>query len=143
MPRLKIEMPEHFTFTTELPIRIGDINYGGHLSNDAILSLIHEARVRFLNQYNYGELDVEGVGMVMADSAIVYKAEGFHGDVLQIDVGVGDFNKYGFDFYYLLSNRKTAVEIAHAKTGMVFFDYRQRKVVSMPTGFRDRMLKTA
>jgi acyl-CoA thioesterase FadM len=54
MPRIKIEMPEHFTYTTEMPVRISDINYGGHLSNDSIVSLIHEARVRFLAQYNYG-----------------------------------------------------------------------------------------
>lgn len=143
MPRIKIDMPEHFTFTTELPVRISDINYGGHLSNDAILSLIHEARIRFLGQYNYGELDVEGIGMVMTDSAIVYKAQGFHGDILQIDVTVGDFDKYGFEFYYLLSNKKTAVEVAHAKTGMVFYDYAQRKIASVPRAFRDRMLKNA
>jgi acyl-CoA thioesterase FadM len=131
MPRIKIEMPQHFTFTTELPVRISDINYGGHLSNDSIVSLIHEARVRFLAQYNYGELNVEGVGMIMTDSAVIYKAEGFHGDILQID------------FYYLLSNKKTAVEVAHAKTGMVFFDYTQRKVTAVPQKFRDRMMKTA
>jgi acyl-CoA thioesterase FadM len=143
MPRIKIEMPEHFTYTTEMPVRISDINYGGHLSNDSIVSLIHEARVRFLAQYNYGELNVEGVGMIMTDSAVIYKAEGFHGDVLQIDVCIGDFNKYGCDFYYLLSNKKTAVEVAHAKTGMVFFDYEERKVTAVPQKFRDRMQKNA
>lgn len=141
MPRIKIEMPQHFTFTTELPVRISDINYGGHLSNDAMLSLIHEARVRFLQQYNYDELNIEGVGMVMTDSAVIYKAEGFHGDILQIDVAVGDFNKYGCDFYYLLSNKQTAVEVAHAKTGIVFFDYDARKVVAVPRGFRDHVMK--
>ncbi|GGO88948.1 thioesterase [Marinobacterium nitratireducens] len=143
MPRRKLEMPAHFTFTTELPVRISDINYGGHLSNDAMLSLIHEARVRFLNQYHYSELDIEGIGLVMTDSTIIYKAEGFHGDVLQVDVTVSDLEKYGFDFYYLLSNKKSAVEVAHARTGMVFFDYSRRKVQEIPQGFRDRMVKTA
>jgi len=143
MARVKLEMPHHFTFSTELPVRIGDINYGGHLGNDALLSLVQEARVRFLKQYNYGELDIEGFGLVITDSVVIYKAESFHGDQIQVDVTVTDFNKYGCDFFYLLSNRKTAVEIAHAKTGVVFFDYSQRKVTPMPDKFRSLFIKVA
>lgn len=143
MARIKLDMPENYIFSTELPVRISDINYGGHLGNDAVLSMVHEARVRFLNHYHYSELNVEGFGIIMTDTAIVYKAEGFHADQIQIDVAINDFNKYGCDIYYLLSNKKTAVEIAHAKTGIVFFDYDQRKVVSVPQTFREHMIKDA
>ncbi len=96
-----------------------------------------------MKNYQYGELDIEGRGLVLTDSVIVYKAESFHGEEVQIDVTVGDFNKYGCDFFYILSNRKTAVEIAHAKTGIVFFDYDERKVVSVPEEFRERFIKEA
>ncbi len=75
MARIKIDMPERYTFSTEIPIRISDINYGGHLSNDAVLSMIHEARIRFLNHYHYSELDVEGLGIIMTDSAVIYKSD--------------------------------------------------------------------
>lgn len=143
MARIKLDMPDNYTFTTELPVRISDINYGGHLGNDAVLSMIHEARIRFLNYYHYSELDVEGTGIIMTDSAIVYRSEGFHGDQIQIDVTVDDFNRYGCDIYYLLSNKKTAAEVAQAKTGIVFFDYQQRKVVPVPEQFRSRMQKDA
>lgn len=141
MARIKIDMPDNYIFSTELPVRISDINYGGHLSNDAMLSLIHEARVRFLSHYHYSELNIEGLGLIMTDSAIVYKAEGFHGDQLQIDIALDDFNKYGCDIYYLISNKKTAVEVAHAKTGIVFFDYEQRKVTSIPEAFTEKVVK--
>jgi acyl-CoA thioesterase FadM len=143
MARIKIEMPENYTFTTELPIRINDINYGGHLGNDAVLSMMHEARIRFLNYYHYTELDVEGAGIIMTDSAIVYRSEGFYGDTVKIDVTVGDFNRYGCDIYYLLTNKKTAAEIAQAKTGIVFFDYEQRKVIPVPEAFQASMQKEA
>ena len=143
MARIKIDMPENYSFTTEMPVRISDINYGGHLSNDAVLSMVHEARIRYLNSYNYTELDIDGASIIMTDSAIVYKAEGFHSDQVQIDVAVGDFNKYGCDIYYLLSNKKTAVEIAHAKTGIVFFDYNERKVIAVPEQFKSRIVKDA
>ena len=53
MPRIKLELPEKLVFSTEIPVRITDINYGGHLGNDSILSIVQEARVRFLNEYKY------------------------------------------------------------------------------------------
>ncbi|WP_428035365.1 acyl-CoA thioesterase [Amphritea sp.] len=143
MARIKIDMPENYSFSTEMPIRISDINYGGHLSNDAVLAFVHEARLRYLNSFNYTEMDIEGAGLIMTDSAIVYKAEGFYGDLVQIDIAVGDFNKYGCDIYYLLSNKKTAVEIAHVKTGVVFFDYNERKVVTVPEEFKSQIVKIA
>ncbi|SEG71884.1 acyl-CoA thioesterase [Marinobacterium lutimaris] len=141
MARIRIDMPENYLFSTEIPIRISDINYGGHLGHDSVLSLIHEARVRFLKLYHYTELDIEGAGLVMSDNAIVYKAESFYGDSIQVDIALGDFNKYGCDIYYLLTNKKTAVEIAHAKTGVVFFDYEARKIRPIPEQFRTQVLK--
>jgi acyl-CoA thioester hydrolase len=143
MARIKIDMPDNYLFSTTLDVRISDINYANHLSNDSVLSFVHESRVRFLRQYGYTELDVEGLGIIMTDSAIVYKAEGFYGDQVQFDITVGDFNKYGCDIFYLMTNKATAVEIAHVKTGIVFFDYETRKVVTLPEGFRANLLKDA
>jgi len=136
MARIKIDMPDNYSFTTALTVRISDINYGGHLGNETVLAYIQEARVRFLNYYHYTELDVEGSGIIMTDSAIVYKGESFYADQLQIDICVKDFSKYGCDFYYLITNKKTAEEIAHAKTGIVFFDYKIRKIAEVPIPFK-------
>ncbi|CAI8206184.1 MAG: Uncharacterised protein [Marinobacterium sp. xm-d-530] len=143
MARIKIEMPDNYLFSTVMDVRISDINYGNHLGNDSVLSFVHEARTRFFRQYGYTEMDVEGLGIIMTDSAIVYKAEGFHGDQIQIDITVGDFNKYGCDIFYLMTNKATAVEIAHVKTGIVFFDYDARKVVTLPEQFRANLMKEA
>jgi acyl-CoA thioesterase FadM len=43
MARIKIELPQSFSFTCRIPVRITDINYGGHAGNDTVLSIIHEA----------------------------------------------------------------------------------------------------
>lgn len=137
MARIKLELPEKLIFTTEIPLRITDINYGGHLGNDAILSIVHEARVRFLSKYNYSEKDIEGLGIIMTDCAIVYKSESFYGDVLEIKIGVKDFYKYGFDIYYQLINKMTAKDIAIVKTGIMFFDYELRKRARVPVKFLD------
>ena len=71
MARIKLDLPEQFPFSTELRVRITDVNYGGHMGNDALLGLLHEARVRFLTQYGFSELNICGAGIIMADSVIV------------------------------------------------------------------------
>jgi len=138
MARIKLELPEHFHFSTELTIRISDINYGGHLGNDAVLSLVHEARVRFLKQYGYSELNIEGTGIIMGDAAVVYKSEGYHGETLIVDVAVGEFRNAGCDFFYRLTNKETGNEIARAKTGIVFYDYGLKKTAGVPAKFREK-----
>jgi len=139
MSRVKIETPEKFIFKTEIPIRITDINYGGHFGNDSLLSIIHEARVRFFNSLGFAELDVEGVGIIMTDAAIQYKAEGFYGDILIVEIALTDFTSIGCDFIYRITNNKTLMEIAIAKTGIVFFDYDKRKSVHIPPKFKEKI----
>jgi len=135
MARINIELPEEFIYSTEIPIRISDINYGGHLGNDAVLSLVHEARLQFFDKHGFSEMDVAGAGIIMVDAAVQYKTEGFYGDILAIEVGVKDITKTGCDIVYLLTNKKTGKEIAIVKTGIVFFDYQKRKVVPIPEEF--------
>ena len=136
MGRIQIQLPKKFTFTTDVEIRISDINYGNHLGNDAILRLIHEARVRFLQQYGFSELDIGGFGLILTDAAIVYKSQGFYGDRLQIEVAAADPNRYSCDLYYRLTNKATGKEVARAKTGIVLFDYAGNKMAHLPEDFK-------
>ncbi|MFI5236474.1 MAG: acyl-CoA thioesterase [Ignavibacteriales bacterium] len=139
MPRIKIAIPEKFIFNTTIPIRVTDINYGGHLGNDSLLSIIHEARVRFLTHLNYSESNVESVGIIMIDSAIQYKSEGFYGDELLVEIAVNDFSGIGCDFVYRVTNKNSNKEIAVAKTGIVFFDYEKRKTAPVPAEFKSKI----
>jgi acyl-CoA thioester hydrolase len=143
MARIKIDLPEKFWFTATIPVRITDLNYGNHLGNDALLSILHEARVQFLNSFGLSELDFAGASLIMADVAIVYKGEGFYGDVLSVEMAATDLHKYGFDLVYKLSTQNGKA-IAEAKTGMLCFDYNARKLMALPTQVKaDFETKTA
>jgi acyl-CoA thioesterase FadM len=135
MSRITIDLPEVFPFATELDVRIGDVNYGGHLGNDTLLAIIHEARLRYLKEMGWSELNICGSSLIMTDSAIVYTSEAFHGDRLRVEVAIGEANKYGFDFFFRVLNTTTKKEVAHAKTGVVFFNYETRKVQRVPADF--------
>ncbi len=137
MDRIKLVLPEaqQFLFSTELTPRINDINYGNHLGHDHIISLMHEARVRFLQNYNFSEIDIGGVSIIMADLAITYKAEVSWGESLTFNIAIYSPANTGCNFFYHIKNSKTGAEIARAKTGIVFFDYKKRKVARMPESF--------
>ena len=114
-------------------MRITDLNYGGHLGNDALLGLLHEARVHFLRSLGLeNDYDpVSKLGLIMVDAAVEYKGEAFHGDVLHINMAAADPNKYGFDVVYHVHNQ-AGKEVARAKTGMLCFDYNIRKLRLLP-----------
>ncbi|MCW3479012.1 thioesterase family protein [Neisseriaceae bacterium JH1-16] len=139
MARLTIPLPEHWLFHTELSVRIGDLNYGGHLGNDALLRLAHEARVRFLQAYGYTELNIEDCGLIMADAAVVFRAEAFQGEHLRFALALGEIGRSGFELIYHVTRTGDDREIARLKTGMVFFDYAARQICRTPPAFVARL----
>lgn len=142
MARIKIQVPSQFTFFTVIPVRITDLNYGGHVGNDTVLSVIHEARVQFLQSRGYKELDVDGVGLIMSDVAIEFKSELFYGDLITARVAAGDFTGVGFDIYYQLEKGPSTgtTLVAIAKTGMVCYDYSIKKIANTPPAAKLKLI---
>jgi len=134
MARIEIQLPEKFIFQTEIVVRVSDLNYGNHVGNDSILTLMQEARTLFYRSMGFeSEVKLEGsIGQIVGDAAIVYKAESFLGDTLQVEIAVGDISKYGFDLFYRITNKTSRKEAAQGKTGIVCFDYSKRKIASIP-----------
>ena len=134
MPRPRLSLPATFHFSSIIPVRITDVNYGGHVGNDSILSIIHEARMQFLHHYGYTEMDFAGTGMIMTDVSIEFKNELFYGDSLQCAVAISEISKVGFAIYYKLERAlpEQPVTAALARTGMVCYDYGRKKITAVP-----------
>ncbi len=132
MARVQIDLPATWLARIRLTVRVADVNYGGHLGNDRVLGLVHEARVRWLASCGLSEGDVGGVGLIMAEAALVFRAEAFLGDELDVDLGAMDVRRSGFDLVYRLTRAADEQEIALVRTGMVCFDYALRKVARLP-----------
>ena len=137
MSRIKLKLPEpqQFIFTTDIAPRISDINYGNHLGHDHLITLLHEVRLRFLAKHGFSEFDVAGSSIIMADLVIVYKAEVSYGECLTVDISLLDPSRFGCTFFYLVRKKKDRKEVARATTGIVFFDYHQKKVTRIPPAF--------
>lgn len=139
MGRIKLEIPANRIDTIDIPVRITDINYGNHLGNDSLVSIIHEARVSWLKKNNYSELDVAGAGLIMGDLAIEYLGESFYGDTLNITIATGEITKVSFELFYLVETKRNEKlhMIAKAKTGMICYDYQNKKIMAVPEALKD------
>ena len=136
MARLKLEFPEdQFYFSTQLTVRVTDINGANHLANDSMISMISEARARFLYDFGVRETEADGTGIIVTDLATTYKAEAHARDHLVFEVGVMDFNKYGGDITFRVTRPQDQALVAMAKSGFVFFNYKNSQVVPMPEDF--------
>ena len=135
MARIEIEMIDKFVFVTELEVRMSDISLANHVGNDAFVSLINEARVRFMAHLGFPAPGGEKKGLILADLAVLYKSQAFYKDRLKFEIGAGDFNKYGCDIFYRVTNVNTGNLVVLAKTGVVFFNYAQNKVTPIPEAF--------
>ena len=141
MARIIVSLPSEFRYTTQITVRASDLNYGGHVGNDTVLTLLQEARIHFYQSLGFrDETSFEGsVGQIIADAAIQYKSESFLGDILIIEIGVLEIGRSGFDMVYRITNKKTGKEVAVAKTGIVCFDYSRRKVTAIPPSLLEKL----
>jgi acyl-CoA thioester hydrolase len=141
MTRIKIGLPDKFHFSCTIPIRITDLNYGGHVGNDTVLTIIHEARMQYFTQWGFTEMDFGGTGMIMSDVAIEFKNELFYGDTVIAWIQTGEISKIGFELFYKLEKRSgdKTVTVALARTGMICYDYTKMKIVAVPAIAREKL----
>ncbi|QIL70482.1 thioesterase [Diaphorobacter sp. HDW4B] len=140
MPRVIFELPDHFAFSTEVQIYISHVNQGGHLDNAQLLSLVSEARLRFFQEIGFPEPELPDVSIVVGDIVAQYKSEGFHGEVMCIRMTPADFNRYGFDLVFSVTEKSQSREVARGKTGIAFVSKTSRSVVQIPAATHAKLL---
>ena len=135
MPRIRLreQLSYEFHYTTRLESR--DINYGGHLGNDALVSLVGSARVDALHSLGLREVNLgDGkTGIIMADLVVNFRAEGFLFDEIVIDTHVGEFSSNRFRIFHRVT--KGDIVIALVETGLKTFNYTAREVAPVPDTF--------
>lgn len=139
MARVEIKMPDTFPFETEIEVYASYLNAGGHMGNDSLVSLLNEARTRFMKVVGLADLMPEGTYLINADSAVIYRSEAFHGDRLRFQVTVTDFHKYGCDVVSRVTHAESGKEVALAKAGMLCFDRKTHKLFQAPAEFQEKL----
>jgi len=138
MSRAGLSLPSQFDFVTDLIVQARDINYGGHLGHDAAVSLLHEARRRFLAAGGLTEAVVDGPGLIMLELEVRYVAEAFWGDRICMELAVTGVGAARCEFRYRVG--RAGQELLRARTLMGFFDYKTRRIARRPADFLQRLM---
>ena len=123
-----------------MQIYISHVNQGGPLDNAQLLSLVSEARLRFFQEIGFPEPELPDVSIVVGDIVAQYKSEGFHGEVMCIRMTPADFNRYGFDLVFSVTEKSQGREVARGKTGIAFVSKTSRSVVPIPAATHAKLL---
>ena len=128
---------EGFRFINPYRVGIADINYGGHVSNAAVLEYFQEARIAYLAALGkFTELDLgDGCGMILVEARVRYRAEMFHGDELDLGVRTEAFGRTSFRLGYRIEGARGVT--AEGETTVAAFDYTRRKLIRVPQSLRD------
>lgn len=126
---------ENFRFTMPYRVRIADINYGGHVSNAAVLSFFQDGRIGYLAAIGgFSEMDIGGCGIILPEAHAQYRAEMFLNEDLVIGVRIESLKNSSFIMAYRIE--RAGVVTAEGTTALVAFDYQKRRPCRMPEVFR-------
>jgi acyl-CoA thioester hydrolase len=131
MARMKINLPEQFTFKMSLRVCVDDLNYGNHMANQQFLVFAQEARIAFFKKFGFSELDFGGTSLIQADAAIQYKGEGHLNDEVEIEVASVLEGNSSFNLYYRFYNVSKQQEMAVVRTALIAYDYQKGKPVKL------------
>ena len=130
-----------FPFSIPYQVRVVDVNYGGHVSNAAVLNFFQDARIAYLAHLGpYSELDIGGCGLILPEAQVRYLAEMFLGEELEIGVRVTEARNSAFVLAYRIA--RDGAPTAEGTTNLVAFDYQRRRPVRLPEGFRQALDRT-
>jgi len=131
---LKIyDMKQKAVYAGSYSVRVGDINYGGHMGNDRALLLFHDARLFFLEERGFSEENIGGPGLIMGEAHVYFKKEVFRGDELMVNIHIEELKELSFVMHY--SVMRDDVQVLHGSTKMIAFDYDKRRVAKIPVAF--------
>ncbi|SDJ49088.1 acyl-CoA thioesterase [Billgrantia gudaonensis] len=142
MERIRLDFPdEAIIHRHTLAVRITDMNYGRHLGHDALVSLLHEARVAALASLGLVEWDLGGCASVVADLAVQYQAEARWPDALMAETAVRPPEGKALTVYQRLRHADDDRLVATARLNLVLLDPANGRPAAVPASVRDALVQ--
>jgi len=140
MARVKLKPLDKYEFEYNRTLQVKDINYGGHLSNDSLVAILHEARIDLLNKLGVTELDLgdKTTSIIMADLIVNYTGEGFLLDQIKVLSHIDDISSVSFRvFHKIIKGDKT---LALAEVGILTYNYKEKQIIEIPEVFLKKII---
>lgn len=133
MERVKLDFPaEAVIHRHPLTVRVTDMNYGRHLGHDALVSLLHEARIQAFAALDLPEWDMHGHPSVVADLAVQYQNEARWPDALVIATAVPEPQGKALTIYQRVYHADSEQIVATARVNQLLIDLATGRPVNVP-----------
>ncbi len=125
-------------FSISLSVRSDDLNFAQHVAHQNYFTFFQEARIAYLQQLGFSEMDICGCGMLIAEASCRYRKELFFGDRLSVACRVVQVKPKAFVMAYAIG--RDAALCAEGATTNLLVDPQTKKVVTLPHGFVSAVL---
>ncbi len=115
------------------------MNYGRHLGHDALISLLHEARVQAFAALNFAEWDMAGYPSIVADLVVQYQSEARFPDALVIETAVPAPEGKALTVYQRVVQDDGERVVATARVNQLLIDMQSGKPVTVPEPLRQAL----
>ena len=121
-------------------VRVGDINYGGHMGNDKALLLFQDARIKFFESIGFSEMNIgDGAGIIMSQAHVFYKKEIFLYDRLSVNISVSAVTASSFTLDYSVVRESDNAEVLKGSTKLIAFNYAKKRIIRLPAAFLSKI----
>ena len=91
--RVSIPFPDHAIFDYTMVVSKDHENIAGHLAHDKVVTIIGDCRDAWFASLGFPGCVVDGISIVNSDLMLMYIAEAFHDDQLDLQLAIADINK--------------------------------------------------
>ena len=123
-----------YKFSFPIRIRISDINYGNHVSYAFYLLFFQDARIAYLSNLGFTELNIgDNKGIIVSEADCKYKRELLLGDEIDVKCKVSSMRSKGFEMEYAIERKGETCALG--KIVILCFDYNEKKISNLPEVF--------
>ncbi|WP_075881570.1 acyl-CoA thioesterase [Vreelandella massiliensis] len=141
MERVKLDFPaEALIHRHPLAVRVTDMNYGRHLGHDALVSLLHEARLQAFLALDLPEWDMAGYPSVVADLTVQYQSEAHCPDRLVVETAVPILRGKALTVYHRVRKQDSDQVVATARLNVLLIDPALGRPVAVPNAVTQALL---
>lgn len=122
-----------YNFSIPLTVRVSDLNYGNHVGYQNFFSFFQEARIAYLAQFGFSELDIGGCSIIVTEANCKYKRELHLNDAISVACAVRQLKSKMFVMDYKITAEGSIC--AQGFTKVMCFDYKTKSVGRVPEVF--------
>ncbi|KPQ22891.1 MAG: putative thioesterase [Halomonas sp. HL-48] len=142
MERVQLDFPDAaIIHRHSLSVRVTDMNYGRHLGHDALVSLLHEARIQAFASLELPEWDMHGYPSVVADLAVQYQSEARWPDALLVETAVPSPEGKALTVYQRMIHAESGRPVATARINQLLVDTATGRPVAVPASVVEALAK--